>query len=88
MKTMESLLKINTHTSMGDKGRNARACVQINTNQLLNRRICTGDFRQLMIYESLNKVCFGCSKVSHSKPSYPYGASMEIEIVSPKRSSS
>ena len=66
------VLKVDYHTLMGDKGKYARVCVQIDLNRPLIKTIYIGSFKQTVVYEGINGVCFACGRVGHQKWSCPY----------------
>ena len=59
------ILKIDSHTFYSDKGMYARVCVQIDLNHPLIKTINIGDFKQTVLYESLNRVCFSCGRIGY-----------------------
>lgn len=67
-----TVLKVDSHTLLGDKGRYARVCVQIDLDKPLIKTIHIGDFKQSVLYESINKVCFTCGRIGHQKWNCPY----------------
>jgi len=66
-KSIGNVLRVYTHTATKTKGKSARLCVQIDVNKPLITTILIGKFEQLVCYEGIQKLCFGCSRVGHRK---------------------
>ena len=70
-KTIGPVLRIDSHTLNGERGRFARVCVQIDVNKPLVRSIKIGRMIQPVQYEGLNSLCFACGRLGHRKEQCP-----------------
>ena len=66
------ILQIDTHIAMEAKGRYARLCIQVDTNEPLINTILIGKFEQSVSYEGIHNLCFSCSRVGHKRDLCPY----------------
>ncbi|KAK9998046.1 hypothetical protein SO802_017649 [Lithocarpus litseifolius] len=66
------VLRIDTHTALGSKGRYARLCVQIDVDKPLPTTILIGKLEQPISYEGIHKLCFSCGRVGHRKENCSY----------------
>nr|POE59598.1 hypothetical protein CFP56_15800 [Quercus suber] len=65
------VLRIDSHTANGERGRFARLCVQVNIDKPLVNSIMIGKVFQLVQYESINMLCFACGHMGHRKEFCP-----------------
>ena len=70
--SIRKVLRIDTHTTMEARGKNARLCIQIDINKPLINTILIGRFEQPVIYEGIQKLCFSCGSLGHLKEACPY----------------
>lgn len=66
-KTIGNILRVDTHIATEARGRFARLCVQIDVDKPLATAILIGNFEQLVCYEGIHKLCFGCGRMGHRK---------------------
>ena len=66
------VLRIDTHAAMEARGKYARLCVQVDVNKLLINTVLIGKFKQAVVYEGINKLCFTCSRIGHKKEMCPH----------------
>nr|POF07918.1 hypothetical protein CFP56_27497 [Quercus suber] len=59
------VLRIDSYTALEARGRYARLCVQIDINRPLVNSILIGRFKQVVIYEGIQKFCFSYGRVGH-----------------------
>ena len=71
-KTIGNVLRVDTHTATEDRGRFARMCVQIDVEKPLITALLIGKFEQQVCYEGIQKLCFSCGRIGHSKETCPY----------------
>ena len=69
---IRKVLRIDTHTAMEARGKYTRLCVQVNVNKLLINTVLIGKFKQALVYEGINKLCFTCSRIGHKKEMCPH----------------
>nr|POE70008.1 uncharacterized protein CFP56_78128 [Quercus suber] len=69
--TIGPVLRIDSHTFNGAKGRFARICVQINIDKPLINSIKIGKMVQPVQYEGIHMLCFACGCIGHRKDSCP-----------------
>ena len=67
-----NVLRVDTFTALETRGRFARLCVQIDVDKPLVTTIMIGRLEQMVSYEGIQKLCFGCGRLGHSKESCPY----------------
>ncbi|KAI9099168.1 hypothetical protein K1719_024935 [Acacia pycnantha] len=68
---IRKMIKVDLSTSIYDKGRFARICVEIDLKKpLVPTYMVFGDERPI-IYEGLHHVCFACGKYGHQKSECP-----------------
>ncbi|KAI9118871.1 hypothetical protein K1719_010316 [Acacia pycnantha] len=78
---IRKIIKIDRSTSIYDKGKFARICVEVDLQKpLLPAFTVFGEDRQL-VYEGLHLVCFGYRKYGHEKEGCPDGACEEEVLV-------
>ena len=63
--TIGKVLRIDTHTALEARGCYARICVQIDVEKPLITALLIGNFKQSVIYEGIQKLCFSCSRIGH-----------------------
>ena len=61
------VLRIDTQIAMEARRRYARLCIQVDINKSLIDIVLIGRFDQLVSYEGLQKLCFSCGRVGHTK---------------------
>ena len=66
-----TLLKVDTRTIDGERGRFARLCIQIDLDQPLTPMVRIGDITYRVQYEGISAICFHCGCVGHKAPNYP-----------------
>ncbi|XP_065624743.1 uncharacterized protein LOC136065460 [Quercus suber] len=66
------VLRIDSHTANGERGRFARLCVQVNLDKPLVRKLFLGKIEQCVLYEGINSLCFSCGRIGHKVDSCPY----------------
>ncbi|XP_075663106.1 uncharacterized protein LOC142632618 [Castanea sativa] len=71
-KAIGNVLRVDTFTTMETRGRFARLCVQIDVEKPLVTAIMIGRLEQTLSYEGIQKLCFKCGRMGHSKESCPY----------------
>ena len=64
-KAIGSVLRINSHTANGERGRFARLCIQVNLDKPLVRKLYLGKLEQCLLYEGINSLCFSCGRIGH-----------------------
>ena len=69
--TIGPVLRIDSHTFNGARGRFARICVQINIDKPLINSIKIGKMVQSEQYEGIQMLCFVCGCIRHRKDSCP-----------------
>jgi len=70
--TIGPVPRIDTHTTAETRGRFTRFCVQVNLDESITKLLKMGRIEQLMQYEGLNSLCFGCGCVGHRVEKCPY----------------
>lgn len=66
------VLRIDTHTASEARGHYARLCVQIDMDKPLITTMLIGKLEQQVLYEGIQKLCFGCGRFSHQRESCPF----------------
>ncbi|KAK9999219.1 hypothetical protein SO802_018822 [Lithocarpus litseifolius] len=66
------VLKVDTNTASGTRGRYARLCVQIDLSKPLVRTIQVGKLIQGVLYEGIGALCFACGRVGHRNDGCPH----------------
>nr|POE50025.1 hypothetical protein CFP56_38467 [Quercus suber] len=69
--TIGPVLRIDSHTFNGARGRFARIYVQINIDKSLINSIKIGKMVQPVQYEGIHMLCFACGCIGHRKDSCP-----------------
>ena len=59
-KVVGPVLRIDSNTAMGARGRFARLCVQVNLDKPLIKRVHIGKNVMSIQYEGINSLCFSC----------------------------
>ncbi|XP_031115746.1 uncharacterized protein LOC116019614 [Ipomoea triloba] len=72
-------LKLDRTTIAREKGRYARAAVEVDLNKLLISEVLVGNEVQIIEYEGLHVVCFGCGVVGHREQQCPHNKHKEPE---------
>ena len=70
-KVVGHVLRIDSNTTMGAKGRCTRLCVQVYLDKPLINRVHIGKYVLSIQYEGIN-LCFSCGKVGHKKEACPF----------------
>ncbi|XP_075658909.1 uncharacterized protein LOC142628753 [Castanea sativa] len=70
-KTIGPILRIDSHTLNGGRGRFVRICIQIDVNKPLIRFIKIGRMIQPTQYKGLNSLCFAYGCLGHRKDQCP-----------------
>ena len=66
------VLRIDSHSASGERGRFARLCVQVNLDKPLVRMIYLHKLTQNVLYEGINTLCFSCGRIGHKIETCPY----------------
>ena len=66
------VLRVDTFTASETRGRFARICVQVDVEKPLATAIMIGRLEQLISYEGIHKMCFGCGRIGHRKEQCPH----------------
>ena len=66
-KVVGPVLRIDSNTAIGARGRFARLCVQVNLDKPLIKRVHRGKNVMSIQYEGINSLCFSCGSVGHKK---------------------
>lgn len=69
--TIGPILRIDSHTINGERGRFARLCIQVNINKPLIKCIKIGKMTQALQYEGFHSLCFACGHIGHRKEGCP-----------------
>lgn len=70
-KTIGPILRIDSQTLNGERGRFVRICIQIDVNKPLIRSINIGRMIQPVQYGGLNSLCFAYGCLGHRKDQCP-----------------
>ena len=57
---ISKVLRVDTFTASETRGRFARICVQVDVEKPLATVVMIGRLEQLICYERIHKMCFGC----------------------------
>ncbi|OMP07545.1 hypothetical protein COLO4_07245 [Corchorus olitorius] len=68
---MGTLLRVDNRTLMGERGRYARLCVQINMDKPLATDFMIEGKKQSLVYEGIGTLCFHCGRLGHNADSRP-----------------
>ena len=71
-KAIGPVLRIDSHTANGERGRFARLCIQVNLDKPLVRKLYLGKLEQCVLYEGINTLCFSCGRIGHKVESCLY----------------
>ncbi|XP_030943405.1 uncharacterized protein LOC115968223 [Quercus lobata] len=71
-KAIGNVLRIDTFTASETRGRFARLCVQVDVEKPLAIAIMIGKLEQQICYEGIQKMCFECGRLGHSKEHCPH----------------
>lgn len=66
-KAIGNVLKIDTHTEIGTRGRYARLCIQVDINKPLANAMLVDNIEQPVTYEGLHRLCFPCGRIGHRR---------------------
>lgn len=64
-KSIEDVLRIDTHTASESRGRYARLCIQVDVEKPLTTSLIIGGIEHPISYEGIHKLCFSCGRISH-----------------------
>ena len=71
-KALGNVLRVDTFTASESRGRFARLCIQIDVDKPLITTILIGKLEEPILYEGIQRLCFGCGRVGHRRESCPY----------------
>ena len=71
-KAIGNVLRIDTFMASETRGRFARLCVQVDVEKPLATAIMIGKLEQQICYEGIQKMCFECGRLGHSKEHCPH----------------
>lgn len=71
-KVIGLVLRIDSNTAMGARGRFARLCVQVNLDKPLHKIMHIDKIVQSILYEGINSLCFSCGRVGYKKEACPF----------------
>ena len=71
-RAIDPVLRIDSHTANGERGRFARLCVQVNLDKPLVRKLYLSKLAQNVLYEGINTLCFSCGRIGHKIETCPY----------------
>nr|POE44962.1 uncharacterized protein CFP56_79677 [Quercus suber] len=66
------VLRIDFHTVMEARGKNARLCIQVDLNKPLINTVIIGRIEQGVMYEGIQRLCFSCGRIGHRADCCPY----------------
>ncbi|XP_075651225.1 uncharacterized protein LOC142621755 [Castanea sativa] len=66
------ILRIDSHTASGSKGRYTRVCVQIDLEKPLIKEVVIDKLYQQVQYEGPHSFCFSCGRIGHKKETCQY----------------
>ncbi|KAL8139505.1 hypothetical protein V2J09_005526 [Rumex salicifolius] len=69
--TVGVLIKVDSQTLYANKGRFAKACIELNLSKPLKDSIIINGSRYLVEYEGLHAICFHCGRFEHFQPNCP-----------------
>lgn len=73
------VLRVDSNTVMGARGRFVRICVQVDLEKPLINTMLIGDDVQLVTYEGISTMCFSCGRMGHKKTNYQYTVQAPME---------
>nr|POE88871.1 uncharacterized protein CFP56_37406 [Quercus suber] len=71
-KSIGPVLRIDSHTINGARGRFACLCIQVNLDKPLIRIVYIGKIAQSILYEGISSLCFSCGRIGHKIETCPY----------------
>ena len=80
-KAIGNVLSVDTFIASETRGRFARLCIQINVEKPLITTIMIGKLEQLVTYEGIHRLRFGCGRVGHRRENCPYIIQQEAPCI-------
>ncbi|KAF3950081.1 hypothetical protein CMV_024118 [Castanea mollissima] len=80
--TIGNVLRIDTHTETGTRGRYARLCIQVDIEKPLANAVLVDNIEQPITYEGLHRFYFSCGRIGHRREECVF----RIRKPSPERS--
>ena len=71
-KSIDNVLRVDSHIAMETRGRYARRCVQVDVDKPLPTAVLIRKCEQTICYEGLQSLCFSCGRIRHRKENCPY----------------
>ena len=71
-KSIEDVLRIDTHTASESRGRYARLCIQVDVEKPLTTSLIIEGIEHPISYEGIHKLCFSCGRISHWRDACPF----------------
>lgn len=72
VQALGTVLRVNIHTALEDKGRYARIYIQVDMSKPLVTTVRIGQRCQLIIYEGVNQLCFTCGHLGHRREIFQF----------------